>query len=130
MSEKMSELALQIYNARKRANMTQAELAKRMGVRRQTVSLWEVGGKAPSKSNLIKMCDIFGSDFMKETIISSQGMDKKITDLYQMGKLEKKAIASCVRFAASYDFMNFKGDQIPEDFDKEGFLKKYGSFYW
>ena len=46
---------------RKRANMTQEELAEQLDVSRQTVSKWEAG-TLPEMDRLLQLCDIFNCD--------------------------------------------------------------------
>ena len=45
---------------RKREQITQEELADRLGVSRQSVSKWETGEAEPETDKLIVLCDIFG----------------------------------------------------------------------
>ena len=51
--EKMMDL-------RKKAGMSQEELADRLGVSRQAVSRWELGSTQPDAPNLLKLSDLFG----------------------------------------------------------------------
>lgn len=129
MKGQNTELSLQIYNARKKKNITQNELAKRIGVRRQTIGNWENGKKIPKYGNLRMLCEVLGDGFMSEEILSEvKGTQDKVAKLLGASRIEQKAIASCIRFAAQYDFMCFKGDRIPKDFDRDTFLQKYGYF--
>lgn len=53
--------ATTIRRARKRANLTQAELAKRLGVSQPAVARWESGKVSPTiatLSRLIKACEL------------------------------------------------------------------------
>lgn len=45
---------------RKKAGMSQEELADRLGVSRQAVSRWELGSTLPDAPNLLKLSDLFG----------------------------------------------------------------------
>lgn len=45
---------------RKKAGMSQEELADRLGVSRQAVSRWELGATLPDAPNLLKLSDLFG----------------------------------------------------------------------
>lgn len=49
-----------IYNSRKRAGMTQEELAERLGVSRQAVSKWEQDAAYPETEKLVELCRLFG----------------------------------------------------------------------
>ncbi len=48
-------LAELIYQARKRAGLSQEELAERLGVTRQAVSKWETGKSVPDTENIRRM---------------------------------------------------------------------------
>lgn len=48
-------LADKIYEARKRARLSQEELAHRLGVTRQAVSKWETGRSVPDTENIRRM---------------------------------------------------------------------------
>ena len=49
-----------ILSLRKMKNMSQEELAEKMFVTRQTISLWETDQTVPTLDNLVKLKDIFG----------------------------------------------------------------------
>lgn len=48
-----------IYEARKKAGMTQEELADRLGVSRQAVSKWESDAAFPETEKIIELCKLF-----------------------------------------------------------------------
>ena len=54
------ELGKQLKEARARANLSQEELAKRIGVSRQTISNWENCRSYPDIGSLIKLSDLYG----------------------------------------------------------------------
>lgn len=45
---------------RKRSNLTQAELADKMGVHENTIRRWETGDFEPRSNDLMKLCEILG----------------------------------------------------------------------
>lgn len=49
-----------LFELRKKANMTQNDLAEKLNVSRQAVSRWEMGTAMPDVENLIAMSDLFG----------------------------------------------------------------------
>lgn len=49
---------LQFY--RKKENITQEQLAERLGVSRQTISKWEADSSYPEMEKIIQLCDMFG----------------------------------------------------------------------
>jgi len=48
-----------LYRLRKKAGMTQAELAEKLQVSRQTISRWELGSAMPEIETLIAISDLF-----------------------------------------------------------------------
>ena len=54
------ELGKQLKEARAGANLSQEELAKRIGVSRQTISNWENCRSYPDIGSLIKLSDLYG----------------------------------------------------------------------
>lgn len=63
---------IRIRNYRKRAKMTQNCLAKKCGVTKQAVSMWEAGERKPDIIMLKKLADIFGcstDDLLKDISI-------------------------------------------------------------
>lgn len=49
-----------LYTLRKKANMTQTDLAEKLNVSRQAVSRWEMGTAKPEIDTIIAMSDLFG----------------------------------------------------------------------
>ncbi|MBQ7594130.1 MAG: helix-turn-helix transcriptional regulator [Synergistaceae bacterium] len=45
---------------RKRSNLTQAELADKIGVHENTIRRWETGDFEPRSNDLMKLCEILG----------------------------------------------------------------------
>ena len=54
----MRQIYLRDY--RKRSNLTQAELAEKMGVHENTIRRWEAGDFEPRSNDLLKLCEILG----------------------------------------------------------------------
>lgn len=53
------KIAERIHELRDKHNMTQAALARRMGVTRSSVNAWEMGISVPSTDNLVELSEIF-----------------------------------------------------------------------
>lgn len=51
--------AQRIKELRKKNNMTQVQLAEKLGVSKGTVAMWETGKRKPSYDTLNDLCDIF-----------------------------------------------------------------------
>ena len=49
-----------LYSLRKSKNLSQDELAEKLGVSRQAISRWEMGTAEPSAQNLIELSNLFG----------------------------------------------------------------------
>lgn len=70
-------IAVQIKILRKQHNMTQIDLAKKLGVTKQSISSWEIGSSKPSIYNIHQIDNLFNSNLskqrtqmeMKETVI-------------------------------------------------------------
>ena len=52
---------------REKSNFTKNALAERMGITRQTVTLWENGARKPDRKHLQWLCEFYGIDG-KETV--------------------------------------------------------------
>lgn len=79
-------------------NLSQAELAKELGVSRTCVSAWEIGARTPSFKNIISLCKIFDKTpsyfydadqddhtpnlLFDASILNAKGI-KKLSDLYE-----------------------------------------------
>ena len=67
-------MSLQIKYLRKRNNLTQAEVAKRIGVSASAMAMYERGDREPSIDTLNKLCQVFNTDM--DTLV---GRAKKTT---------------------------------------------------
>ena len=54
------DIAEIIKSERKQHNMTQEDLAKILGITRDSISLWEIGKRFPDTQYVIKLADFFG----------------------------------------------------------------------
>ena len=52
-------IAEKIKSLRQQDSLTQAELAKRLGITRSSVNAWEMGISAPSTQYLVELANIF-----------------------------------------------------------------------
>lgn len=82
------ELGKQIYELRKKANLSQEQLAEKVGVSRQTISKWELGETAPdikqaqvlSQVFSVSLDELTGND-TKEVIYKKVSNTEKLASL-------------------------------------------------
>jgi len=84
-----------ISELRKRAKMTQQELAKRVNISDKAVSSWERGLTSPDKDIILKLAEILGTtaDELLNAKLKEDGI-KKIMYEFVNVKLEKKGVFS------------------------------------
>ena len=85
MSEELKKLGKLIKTWRILSEMTQAELAKKIGVSRSTVGFWESGTKEPSATHFIRLVTIMGIPW--ESIYLILNIEKKTPDPEIMERL-------------------------------------------
>lgn len=93
------KLAEKILELRKKAGMSQEELAEKLNVSRQAVSRWEVGSAMPDASNVAQLSKLFGvtADYLLNDDYESDGdvPAVKRTDAAAKDKV-RKIVAMCV----------------------------------
>lgn len=83
MSKELFSLADRIRSLRESTGLTQAEIARRLGISRSGVNAWEMGLSVPSTQYIVELARNFGvsTDYilgMKETsTISVNGLSQK-----------------------------------------------------
>lgn len=78
-------LSEKIYELRKSNNMSQEQLAERIGVSRQSISKWESGESTPEMERLLELSNIF--NVTTDYLLKSNKSDKL---LVQNEKIEEK----------------------------------------
>ena len=58
----MIELAKHLQSLRKKANMSQEDLAEQLHISRQAVSKWEQGQSTPDVETCLKLCELLNID--------------------------------------------------------------------
>ncbi len=102
-----------LHQLRKKAGMSQEDLAEKLDVSRQAISRWELGSAMPDTSNLIRIADLFGvsvdyllqdnycankdSIVTKELTSKKQELNKKKRIQYSIASISM-AISSCCFF--------------------------------
>ena len=69
-----------IEKKRKEQNLTQAQLAEKLGVSNKTVSKWENGTSEPNTSNLMALARLYGipaEDLLKGVESALEAQEKK-----------------------------------------------------
>lgn len=69
------EIISQIIEARKEQNMTQADLARRVGTQKSNISRFESGNYNPSLDFLIKVAHCLGKDLKSKYIKADKTVD-------------------------------------------------------
>jgi transcriptional regulator with XRE-family HTH domain len=109
-----------IQNKRKELGLSQEELAEKLLVSRQTVSLWETDQTLPTIDNLMRLKDIFGvsidsvlcADEVKENKINSDSLDTVCAALaYAIGITPPKHAAEKNAELANYIDKVFDGEK-------------------
>lgn len=94
------KLSEKIINLRKARNMSQEELAEKLGVSRQAVSRWEVGSALPDASNILQLSKLFGvsADYLlNDDYKGEASAPAKIRTVTSVaGTYVKKIISLCV----------------------------------
>lgn len=88
------EIGNKIVELRKKENLTQEQLAEKVGVSRQTISKWELGETSPDIKQAKNLADIFKidinelvGDFNKvilDKVISNENKMKKLSKIFKI----------------------------------------------
>ena len=83
-----------IADQRKKANLTQMQLAEKLGITDRAISKWETGKSLPDSSIMLELCDIFGitvNDLLSGEKISMDNYNKELeNNLLEMIKQKEK----------------------------------------
>ncbi|MCI9511057.1 MAG: helix-turn-helix domain-containing protein [Oscillibacter sp.] len=103
-----------IRETRERNGLTQAALAKKLGVTRSAVNSWEIGISAPSVQYLIELCKLFkvSADYLLE-LSSNETVDISFLD-----DEEKSMVYSFLEYFQKYGSTLRKFNrQVENDYD-------------
>lgn len=123
---KFSERLAQL---RKEHNMTQQELAEKLGVSRGTIGMYEIGQRDPDTETLAKIAEIFGvsTDYLLgRTDLPNVHIPEEYTRKHKVTKRDLKQYENFILKQTGAFFMD---DQIAEE-DKEEFYKKVSELFW
>ena len=84
-----------IANRRKLKNLTQMQLAEKLGISDRAVSKWETGKSLPDSSIMLELCSILGitvNDLLTGEVVTVENYNKELeNNLLQMVKEKEKA---------------------------------------
>ena len=85
-------VAERISYLREKYNMTQTDLANRLGISRSAVNSWEMSISSPSISNIIEMSIIF--NVTTDYILSTS--NKILVDISDLGNKEREVVLQMI----------------------------------
>ena len=86
-----------LIKLRKELNLTQEELAQKIGYTRTAISAWEIGRNEPSNADIIKLAEYFG-----------------VSTDYLLGKTDIRNIEDDFKFAYHKETEGLSEDEIKE----------------
>ena len=69
------DLGENLFNLRKKKNLSQEEVAEKLNVTRQTISKWETGESKPDFDKIVPICNLF--EITTEELLSGKQAEKK-----------------------------------------------------
>lgn len=110
----MQMICERIKETRERNGLTQAALAKKLGVTRSAVNSWEIGVSAPSVQYLIELCKLFSvsADYLLEL------NTKESVDISFLDDEEKRMIYSFLDYFKKYgETVRSLSRQVEDEYD-------------
>jgi len=95
------DLSDKIRELRKQKNLTQAQVAERLGITKNAVNSWEKSASSPTLKNVAELAGIFGvsTDYLL-------GVNQRLTlDVSEFDDLQREAMLS---LKSSFEKMNMK----------------------
>lgn len=89
-----SQFGDKIKELRKKAHMTQAEIAEKANITKSVVSFYETGNRAPSPEVLIRFTEIF--DVTSDYLLGIEKLEKNKIDVSGLSQKEVVIIQSMV----------------------------------
>lgn len=101
------ELSEKLLNLRKANDLTQEQLAEKIGISRQSVSKWESGQAVPELDKIVALCEIFHIttdqllkpselDLLSVKTQMLENQQKSLENTFQKKERKKRAILGCV----------------------------------
>ena len=90
-----------IAACRKKANLTQMQLAEKLGITDRAISKWETGRSLPDSSIMLELCSIFGitvNDLLSGEVVAMDHYNKTLeNNLLEMIKQKEQADKQLLR---------------------------------
>jgi transcriptional regulator with XRE-family HTH domain len=105
------DYGIKIYELRKEKGLSQEEVANKLGVSRQSISLWETNQASPSVENLISFAKLFNTsidELVGVKDVRTIAENSKETSLFSFKYKEDKHVV----FRRDYKYLNSKADII------------------
>ena len=84
-----------IADCRKKANLTQMQLAEKLGITDRAISKWETGKSLPDSSAMLELCAILGitvNDLLSGEVVTMDNYNKELeNNLLEMVKQKEEA---------------------------------------
>ena len=105
------DYGIKIYELRKEKGLSQEEVANKLGVSRQSISLWETNQASPSVENLISFAKLFNTSIdelvgVKDLRTNTENIND--TSLFSINYKEDKHVV----YRRDYKYLNSKADII------------------
>ncbi len=102
-----TQLGDKIKGLRKKAGMTQSELAKRLGISGSAVGMYEQGRREPDNKTLLKLCSVFGitTDYLLGNTEPAEAGGREVSDVFD----------EFTRMLSSQQCLMFDGEPLNDD---------------
>lgn len=102
--------ALRLAELRRKANLSQEQVAEQLHITRQAVSKWEAGQSIPDVDTVLKLCEILGVTpnqlFLGEEKEETAGQARKFDIVFVMSAVFLMVIFVCGAVIMLYNFFN------------------------
>ena len=97
-----------ISECRKKANLTQMQLAEKLNITDRAVSKWETGKAMPDSSIMLDLCELLSisvNDLLCGEVVTMDSYNKELEkNLLEMIKQKEESIKGCFRWKSSRVF--------------------------
>lgn len=113
---------------RQKANLTQKELAEKLGVSRGTIGMYEIGQRDPDTETLQKLSDIFGVSvdyLLGKTDVPNAFIPDDYSQKYKITKRDILQYENFIQHVNAF----FMDDKVAEE-DKEKLFRDISELFW